>query len=105
MEEKLKIEVESEVWLYPGEGGWHFVDIPKKQSNFLKENFGLSGRGFGSIPVEVELGKSSWLTSIFPSKKRGVYILPLKKAIRKKEGIELKKKIKFNLLVKTQINL
>ncbi len=33
------------------------------------------------------LGETRWKTSIFPDKKRGSYVLPLKASIRKKEHV------------------
>jgi len=42
--------------------------------------------GWGSIPVEVTVGKSTWITSLFPLKKEG-YFLPVKKLILKKENL------------------
>jgi hypothetical protein len=44
-------------------------------------------RGWGSLPVEVTVGKTTWRTSIFPDKKAGAYLFPLKASVRKKEGI------------------
>jgi hypothetical protein len=35
----------------------------------------------------VEIGKSLWQTSIFPDSKSGSYLLPVKKAVRLKEGL------------------
>jgi len=82
-----KYKFESEVWLYPGETAvWHFITVPKEASQKIKEKHGANARGFGSLPVEVTIGKTTWRTSIFPSK-NGVYILPLKANVRRSEGI------------------
>ena len=43
--------------------------------------------GFGSVRVEATIGGSTWRTSIFPSD--DAYILPIKKAVREAEGLEL----------------
>lgn len=45
--------------------------------------------GFGSIRVKVTLGASTWATSIFPESKSGCYVLPVKKAVRASEGVEV----------------
>lgn len=74
---------------------WHFVNIPKKESKKIKETFGARVRGWGSLPVEVTLGKTRWKTSIFPDKKSETYLLPLKASVRKKEGIYEGKLITF----------
>ena len=44
--------------------------------------------GWGSIPVEVTLGKSVWRTSMFPLDKEG-YFLPVKRPILKKENLHI----------------
>jgi len=84
---KNKYTIRSEVWLYPGMLGWHFVGVPKKESEQIKKNFGAHAKGWGSIPVRVTLGKSTWNTSIFPDKRSGTYLLPLKAKVRKDEEI------------------
>ena len=75
------------VWLYPGMVGWHFVNVTKKASADIKDIFGASDRGFGSIPVAVIVGKTKWNTSIFPYKRTGTYLMPIKAEVRKQEGI------------------
>ena len=75
------------MWLYPVMVGWHFVGLPKKESEEIKKTFGVKARGWGSIPVLVTLGKTTWNTSIFPDKQSGTYLLPLKAKVRKDEGL------------------
>lgn len=78
----------SEVWLYPAENAaWHFVTVEKPISQKIKEIKGLPSRGFGSIRVEATIGKTKWNTSIFPDKRYGAYILPVKELVRRKEHI------------------
>ena len=43
-------------------------------------------RGFGSVKVQVTLGKSFWSTSVFPQKDGG-WFLPVKKAICRSEDL------------------
>lgn len=45
-------------------------------------------RGFGSVRVDVRIGGSHWRTSIFRSSGQDSYILPVKAAVRKAEGID-----------------
>lgn len=98
---KSTYKLRSEVFQYPGMGGWHFIGIPKKESEEIKKNFADKKRGWGSLPVIVTLGKSTWKTSIFPDKKSGTYLLPLKADIRKKEGIMHSDKVVFSIEIKT----
>ncbi len=84
---KNKYRIKAKVWIYPGDAAWYFVSIPKKESAHIKADFDAQKRGWGSLPVMVTLGKTSWKTSIFPDKKSGTYLLPLKAEVRKKEKI------------------
>jgi hypothetical protein len=43
--------------------------------------------GFDSVPVTVTLGSSRWRTSIFPQSD-GAYVVPLKRVIRDREGVD-----------------
>lgn len=80
--------------------GWYFLSVPKKDSEDIKKRFGKKQRGWGSLPVVVTLGKTSWKTSIFPDKKSGSYLLPLKADVRKKEGIFSGDKVSFSIEIK-----
>lgn len=92
-------KVRASVWLYPGMAGWHFVTIPQKQSDEIRTNFWAKKRGWGSLPVRVTLGKMRWKTSIFPDKKQGCYVLPLKADVRKKEKVKAGGTVNFSLEV------
>jgi len=95
---KKKIYIfKSEVWLYPGMAGWHLIGVPKKESVEIKENFKQVARGWGSLPVMVTIGQTTWKTSIFPDNKTSTYLLPLKMQVRKKEGIFNKDKVKVKI--------
>ncbi len=64
------------------EPSWTYLFIP---FNMVPD---VDPGGWGSIPVEVTCGKSSWTTSLFPLKKEG-YFLPMKKPILKKENLKV----------------
>lgn len=97
---KKTYEMTEKVWLYPGEfANWHFVNVTKKYGQEMKELYGKKAKGFGSLPVQVAVGKTVWKTSVFPDKKMGTYILPIKAKIRKLEDIEVGDKITYSLKV------
>ncbi|XOU94925.1 MAG: DUF1905 domain-containing protein [Candidatus Kerfeldbacteria bacterium] len=96
-----QFKLQSKVWQSPGKDIWHFVSLPKKQSKDIMIFFQGLTRGFGSLPVNVTVGRTKWKTSIFPDKKNGMYILPLKKEVRNNENIQNGDTI--NLLVKILI--
>jgi hypothetical protein len=83
-----------------GYGGLAFYYFTKKQSNQIKKVFGDMKRGWGSLPVTVTIGSTSWKTSIFPDSKLGVYLLPVKSEIRKKENIVAEKTIIFKISIR-----
>ncbi len=97
---KSKYKLSSTVSLYPGMSGWHFIFVEKKYSEKIKKDFGANSKGWGSIPVAVQVGKTKWETSIFPDKKSGGYLLPLKSQVRKKEEIFADDKINFSIEIK-----
>lgn len=92
---KSVYKIRGKVWIYPGEVRWHFVSVNKKNSQKIKEKYGKLHRGFGSLPVLVTIGKTSWKTSIFPDKISGTYLLPLKVKVREKEEIIVGDTISF----------
>ncbi len=65
---------------------WYFVALPPEISADIREIPRIP-RGFGAVKVVVRIGGSTWSTSIFPDSSRGVYVLPLKRAMREREGI------------------
>ena len=80
-----RFEFRGEVWLYPGMAGWHFISLPAEKSAEIKGRDILMRHGFGAA---IATGKTSWRTSIFPDKKSGQYLLPLKADVRRNERIE-----------------
>jgi hypothetical protein len=85
-----RVQVTFEAELYRWESdktSWVFVTLPHDVADAIDEATSLKG-GFGSVKVDVEVGSSTWSTSLFPSKEHESYVLPVKKAIRQAEGID-----------------
>ncbi|BAN00960.1 DUF1905 domain-containing protein [Ilumatobacter coccineus] len=78
---------DSELWEWTSKTSWFFLDVPESDADDIEERFGRSAAGFGSVRVEVTIGSSTWQTSIFPSKEKETYVLPVKKAIRTAEQL------------------
>ncbi len=66
-------------------GSWHFVTLPNDISHDIKAFTKHRKSGFGSVRVKAKIGETSWTTSLFPSKEKGAYLLPVKKSVRKTE--------------------
>lgn len=97
---ELTYRLRAKLWLYPGAAGWHFVTLPKKQAAEIRGMFGDVARGWGSLPVTVTVGETTWTTSIFPDKKSQSYLLPVKAAVRKAESIAAGDTLWFTLVVR-----
>ena len=93
-----KFTVHSEVVVWPGEqGDWHIAHIDKRESEDIRKHYKGPRRGFGAIRVKARVGKTVWETSIFPEKRSGTYILPLKLAVRRAEGLAQGDKFSFTV--------
>ncbi len=85
---KFEFAFVAKIWEWDGPQAWHFVSLPKDLADLVKESFGHNARGFKSLRVEVTVSDEIWKTSIFPDSKRGTYILPIKKDIRKRLDVK-----------------
>jgi hypothetical protein len=79
---------EGELWRWrPEEGGtWIFVSLPFDVADEIDETV-LNKGGFGSVRVEATIGGTTWRTSLFPSKEHRTYVLPVKAAVRRANGL------------------
>jgi Domain of unknown function (DUF1905) len=78
---------EAEVWEHEGPAAWYFVSLPDGIADEIAERHGARAAGFGSLRVEATVGGTTWQTSIFPDRKRQTYLLPVKAAVRRAEGL------------------
>jgi hypothetical protein len=97
--ETMKYRFKARLWVYSGEGAWYFVTLPQDYANEIKELIGREP-GFGSIKVTACIGEAEWQTSIFPDKKRHSYLLPIRKEIRSKLGIDTEDEVDVVLVIK-----
>ncbi len=67
---------------------WVFVALPPETADAVDDAAALTG-GFGSVKVNVQVGATTWSTSLFPSKEHETYVLPMKKAVRSAEGVAI----------------
>jgi hypothetical protein len=89
---------QAKLWLYSSEkSSWHFITLPLEIAEEINFMFGNNKRGWGSLPVKVTIGTSVWKTSIFPDKKSGSFMLPIKASVRKEEGLIANEEIEVTL--------
>ena len=73
---------------WAGEAAYFVCYLPADVAReMVSTTEGLRG-GFGSVRVQVRIGKSAWRTSIFKDAKRGSYLMLVKKQVRMAEGLE-----------------
>ncbi|WP_406194673.1 DUF1905 domain-containing protein [Streptomyces sp. NBC_01017] len=68
-----------------GPAPYYFLRVPDEESADIREVAAMATYGWGVIPVEARIGEVAFGTSLFP--KDGGYLLPLKNAVRKPQGI------------------
>ena len=72
---------------------WHFLTLDGEVAEaihglaLMRRLEGGRKRGWGSMKVRATVGDTSWETSIFPAKEMGGWLLPVKAAVRKAEGL------------------
>jgi Domain of unknown function (DUF1905) len=79
----------AELWQYDGEAPWCFVTLPAELSDSIRAAYGPTAKAFGSMKVMATIGATRWATSLFPGKTLGSYVLPVKKAVRTAERLEI----------------
>jgi hypothetical protein len=82
------MDFESELWEHDGQGAWCFVTVPPEPSEDIRLS-GAMPAGFGSFKVEVTVGSTTWRTSVFPDNRSEGFVLPVKKAVRRAEDLEV----------------
>jgi len=75
-----------------GPAAWYFLTIAGEAADGIRlaaiSGQWLDGRrGFGSARVEAQIGDTVWKTSVFPHRESGGWLLPVKAAVRKAEGL------------------
>ena len=93
----MDIEFEGELWYWRGPAPYHFIWVPEGVSPGLQELSTAVSYGWGMIPVSVRIGETEWTTSLFP--KDGHYVLPIKDAVRRAEGLVLGDTVTVELAV------
>jgi hypothetical protein len=93
----MKLQFTDLIWHWKGPAPFHFVTVPEEECVDLAEASSIVSYGWGMIPVTARIGGTEWKTSLFP--KEGRYIVPLKDAVRKAEGLSIGDRVTIRLLV------
>jgi hypothetical protein len=95
----IETEFTGELYHWRGPAPYHFIRVPEAASAGLRDLATAVTYGWGMIPVRVRIGGSAWETSLFP--KDGSYVLPIKDAIRKAEGLTLGDTVTVELSIRS----
>ncbi len=93
------MEFAGELWYWRGPAPYHFIKLPEAVCVALHDVAAVVTYGWGMIPVRVRIGESEWETSLFP--KDGLYVLPIKDAIRKSEGLVLGDTVTVDMAIRS----
>jgi Domain of unknown function (DUF1905) len=93
----MSLEFTGKLWYWKGPAPWYFVTVPAKQCRDIKAVSKLVTYGWGVIPVKVQVGETTWKTSLFP--KDEAYIVPIRASVRKAESLEEGDKVTVQLEV------
>ena len=81
----MRLAFEAEVFEWRGPSPYYFVEVPEPMCDDLRVAARDVSYGWGVVPVAVQIGATSWTTSLFP--KDGGYLVPLKDRVREAEDI------------------
>jgi len=95
--DSVDLTISGEIWHWRGPAPFHFVTVPDDEAAALESVSGMVTYGWGMIPVTAQIGDTEWTTSLFP--KDGGYIVPVKDAVRKAEGVEVGDAVSLRMVI------
>ena len=81
----MRLKFEGDIWYWRGPSPFRFVTVPEEACVALRAVAAEVTYGWGMIPVKGRIGRTVFETSLFP--KDGRYVVPIKDAVRKAEGL------------------
>ncbi|GAA2015274.1 DUF1905 domain-containing protein [Nakamurella flavida] len=83
----MEVEFTGEIVEWRGPAPFHFLVLPPDAVQDIAEVARAVTYGWGMIPVRAVLGSVTFTTSLWP--RAGGYVLPVKDAVRRPQGLEL----------------
>jgi hypothetical protein len=96
----MDLEFAGTVIEWRGPSPYYFVAVPADDAADINEVAAMATYGWGVIPVEARIGDITFETSLFP--KDGGYLLPLKDAVRKPQGITAGDEVSVEMTIRFQ---
>lgn len=100
MKAETSFTVKGKVWQYPGPGGWHFVNLNRRDSARVRQWPLAKTVAWGYVRVKASIGKTAWDTTLFPGK-GGIYMIAIKASVRKKENIQEGDVVRIEVVVES----
>lgn len=83
----MRFVFQGEIWFWRGPSPFHFVTVPVDESAEVRSISALVSYGWGVIPVVVQIGGTTWTTSMIPQSAR--YLVPVKVSVRTSESLDV----------------
>lgn len=93
----MDVTIEGDVFEWRGPAPFHFVRVPDAEAEAIRELSTIVSYGWGVIPVRGWVGGTEFTTSLFP--RDGGYLVPLKDAVRRAEGVGLDDRVAIRLRI------
>ncbi|MBS42147.1 MAG: hypothetical protein CMH83_02990 [Nocardioides sp.] len=93
----MELEFSGVVFEWRGPAPHHFVRVPEAEAELIADTAQAVTYGWGMVPVRGWLGESEFTTSLWPQD--GGYVVPLKAAVRRAEGVELDDEVVVRLRI------
>lgn len=91
----MELTIKGDVREWRGPAPFHFVTVPAAQAELIAEVAASVTYGWGMVPARLRIGSTDFITALWP--KDGGYVVPLKDAVRRAEGIELGDRVTIQL--------
>jgi hypothetical protein len=95
--EGMDLEFAGPLFEWHGPAPYHFVAVPDDEADQIRETAAFVTYGWGMIPVQGRIGDTDFTTALWP--RDGGYVVPIKDAVRKPEGLELGDEIAVRLTI------
>ena len=93
----MEFSFSARVFEWRGPAPYLFVAVPEDDAEILREMLSALTYGWGMIPVRARIGETDFTTSMWP--KDGGYLLPLKVAVQRAEGVGLGDEVSIRFTV------
>lgn len=93
----MDVTIEGDVFEWRGPAPFHFVRVPDAEAEAIRELSTIVSYGWGVIPVRGWVGRTEFTTSLFP--RDGGYLVPLKDAVRRAEGVAIDDRVAIRLRI------